>query len=159
MSPNLQPVTRQVKSRLMEMAMSSGPSGDPSPLPATCPVQIPFLPDGVPSIPVSNAHDNAKFALFQQLILSTEKSNAMKKRLNAYRQRRRIDPDVIETVSDNDADDPMPDISDFLGLPSKDVPGGTSIPHIAVPGPDHPPTVAAMQSSLRPLYLRFPSLL
>src|SRR5882724_11389347 len=146
MSPNLRPVTRQVKSRPMEMAMSSRPSGDPSPLPATCPVQIPFLPDGIPSVPVSNVHDNAKFALFQQLVLSTEKSNTMKKHLNAYRQRRRIDPDVSETVSDDDADDPIPDISDFLGLPSTDVPGGTSIPRVAVPGPDHPPTVAATQS-------------
>src|SRR5882724_1281421 len=40
----------------------------------------------------------------------------------------------------------MPDISDFLGFPLTDVPGRTSIPGVAVPGPDHPPTVAAMQS-------------
>ena len=63
----------------MEMAMSSGPSGDSSPLPTAGPLQIPFLPDGVPSFPVLNALANPKFALFQQLVLSTEKSNAMKK--------------------------------------------------------------------------------
>src|SRR5882724_836850 len=51
------------------------------------------------------------------LVLSIERTNAMKKRLNAYRQRRRIDPDDIEVVSDDELEDPMPDITNFLILP------------------------------------------
>jgi len=62
-------------------------------------------------------------------VLSIGKSNAMKKQLNAYCQWHRIDPDEIEVVSDDEPEDTMPDITDFL-----------SFPHTAESGTCHGPS-------------------
>jgi len=50
-------------------------------------------------------------------VTTIEKSNAMKRRLNSYWQRRRIDPDDIEMVSEDELEEEMPNISEFLDLP------------------------------------------
>jgi len=39
------------------------------------------------------------------------------KRLNTYWHRARIHPDELEAVSDNEPEDPIPDVSDILNLP------------------------------------------
>ena len=89
MSPNLQPATRDGKNRLMEIAISSGPSSNTIPQLTADPLNTPSitdLPIGTPSDHVPEVLSNPKFALFQQLVLSTKKSNAMKKCLNVYHQ-------------------------------------------------------------------------
>ena len=52
-----------------------------------------------------------------QHVQSVKKSNTIKRRLNTYWQRGRINPDKLEAVSDNEPDDPIPDVSDILDLP------------------------------------------
>ena len=69
----------------------------------------------------------------------------MKKHLNAYCQWHRIDPNVIETISDDDTEDTMPNILDFLGLPLLNVPAVTPNPPPAVSCLEHPATITAMQ--------------
>jgi len=41
---------------------------------------------------------------------AVKKSNAMKRRLNTYRHRGRINPDELEAVSYDEPEDPMPDV-------------------------------------------------
>ena len=76
--------------------------------------------------------DDSQMALFEQLVLSIKKSNAMKKQLNAYCQQCRIDLDDIEVVFDDEQEDPMPNIMNFLGLPQA-VGSGTGLCPSAVP--------------------------
>ena len=74
----------------------------------------------------------------------------MKRRLNAYRQKCRINPDELEEVSNDKPEDPMPDLTGFLDLPQtiavsqvppNDPPSNVDL-HPAVPnisGPAHVP--------------------
>src|SRR5882724_1404833 len=57
----------------------------------------------------------------------------MKKRLNAYHQHCRIDPDEIEVMSKDEEEDPMPDVTDFLGLPTSSATAKTHAPHVNCP--------------------------
>ena len=59
-----------------------------------------------------------KLALFQCLVVSTEHGNLLKKRINASSQLCRDDPSVTTVVSDDELEDPMPDIAEFLELPN-----------------------------------------
>ena len=86
------------------------------------------LPVHVPEVA-----DNPRVSLFEQLVLSIGKANTMKKQLNAYHQCCRIDLDDIEVVSDDEAEDPIMDNMDFLGLPC---------PSTAALGPGPPPSMA-----------------
>ena len=91
-------MTRDSKSRFMETSIPPGPSSDSSLHPMVDILPIPSdtaVPGSTPSGHVPELLSNPKFTLFQQLVLSTKKSDAMKKHLNAYCQQCRIDPDVI----------------------------------------------------------------
>ena len=120
MSPNLCPATRNGKSRLMEVRNSYGPSTNPIVHPAvdlqTVLGNTPLPEQGI-SVHTPEVVSDPRVALFKQLVLSIRKSYAMKKQLNAHHQCHRIDLDKIEVVSDDKAEDPMPDVMDFLSLP------------------------------------------
>jgi len=72
-------------------------------------------------------------ALFQQLVLAVEKGNIMKRQLNAYHQQWRVDPDELEPVSDDKLEDAMPDIMEFLSLPSHSSNDGIAAPTLPIP--------------------------
>jgi len=75
---NLCPATRHSKNRLVEMATLHGH------VPALLPAMDPLAGLGdrpTPQLP--SGGDDAWVALFEQLVLSIEKTNTMKKRLNA----------------------------------------------------------------------------
>jgi len=72
-------------------------------------------------------------ALFQQLVLAVEKGNIMKRQLNAYHQQQRVDPDELEPVSDDKLEDAMPDIMEFLSLPSHSSNDGIAAPTLPIP--------------------------
>ena len=57
-----------------------------------------------------------KIMLFQH-VQSVEKLNTMKRRLKTYWKRGRINPDKLEAVSDDEPEDPMPDVLDIINLP------------------------------------------
>jgi len=97
---------RHSKNRLVEMVPTLSPAADL--LAGLGNRPTPQLPSG---------GDDTQIALFEQLVLSIEKSNTTKKQLNAYCQQCRIDPDDIKVVSDDELEDPMPDIMNFLSLP------------------------------------------
>jgi len=73
----------------MEIDISSGPSSntrlhltaDPLPIPSDT-----SLPGSAPSVLMPEVLSDPKIMLFQQLVLSTEKYNTMKKHLNVYHQ-------------------------------------------------------------------------
>jgi len=96
---------------------ASNPTGSGS-RDATQPPSLPL------AHPLANAHllpsldHSPKLAMFQKIVLAIEKSNAMKKQLNAYQHRHRIDPGKIEVVSDDEPEDEMPNMAEFLDLPS-----------------------------------------
>ena len=97
----------------MELAETTTPGSGPL-------VQVPSLLHGAPieMTPTSKQKTpDPNLVLFQQLILTIEISNAMKRRLNTYRQRYRIDPDKLEPGSDDEPKDPMPDLAGFMDLP------------------------------------------
>ena len=56
-----------------------------------------------------------RLAVFQSFVLSVERGNLMKKRLNAWRQER-CGMDSIATVSDDEPEDPLPNIEDFADI-------------------------------------------
>ena len=84
MPSNLHPAMRHSKNRLVEMVPTLSPAADL--LAGLGNRPTPQLPSG---------GDNTWMALFEQLVLSIEKSNTKKKRLNAYCQWHRIDLDDI----------------------------------------------------------------
>jgi len=75
-------------------------------------------------------------SLTQNLLFSNVwfcKSNTMKKHLNTYCQHCRIDPDEMKAISDDEPEDPMPDVKDFLGLPWSSGPALTHGPSSGIP--------------------------
>jgi len=109
---SLCPAMHHGKSCLME---ASNPIGSSS-KDATQPLLFPwFCPDRCTSS--SFSCQPPKLAMFQQLIWAIERSNAMKKQLNAYWHRHRIDPGKIEVVLDKEPEDEMPNMAEFLDLP------------------------------------------
>jgi len=103
---------RHSKNRLMELP--NLPGSKPTLMLTVTP--MPVL-DKRPPAWVPAVNDDLRMALFEQLVLSIKKTNAMKEQLNAYHQWCRIDPDEIEVVSDDEPEEAMPDITDFLSLP------------------------------------------
>jgi len=66
----------------------------------------------------------------------------MKRRLNSYWQRRRIDPDNIKMVSEDGLEEEMLNISEFLDLPPLPVPlplGRNTLNSMMPSGPRPPP--------------------
>src|SRR5882724_7000409 len=112
MPPNLHPAMRHGKNRLVEMA----PLHRHVPSLLLAADLLAGLGDR-PTSQLPSGGDDTWVALFEKLVLLIENSNAMKKRLNAYHQHCRINPDDIEVVSDGEQEDPMPDITNFLSLP------------------------------------------
>jgi len=56
----------------------------------------------------------------------------MKRRLNTYLQRSRINPDELEAVSDDEPEDPMPDVLDIINLPQNTNSEPTPQPSIGI---------------------------
>jgi len=73
----------------MEIGISSGPSSNTSLRLTVDTLSVPSetpVPGSIPSLHAPEVLSNPKFALFQPLVLSIEKSNVMKKHLNPYCQ-------------------------------------------------------------------------
>ena len=115
---NISPAMRHGKSRLIEMATTYVQESISTPDLVPGLLANITLPLGdTPVIQMEDTGKHPKLVLFQQLVLSIEKSNVMRMWINAYRQHCRIYPDKIEAVSDHEEEDLMPDITHFLGLP------------------------------------------
>src|SRR5882724_3206216 len=97
MSPSLCPTTHNGKSHLMDLGgtRTLGPN-----IASVPPIPLSLLQSDTQQ-PPPPTHD-PKLALFKHLVMMIEKSNAMKRRLNSYQQRRRINPDDIEMVSEDE---------------------------------------------------------
>ena len=129
MSLSLRPATCNDKSQLMELGStrtlgSNNMSVTPIPLSL---LQSDMLQSPAPA-------QDPKLALFKHLVMTIEKSNAMKRRLNSYWKRRRINPDNIEMVLEDKLEDQMPNISEFLDLPPPPGPTASGLQH---PAPVH----------------------
>jgi len=95
---------------------------------ATQPPSLPLVPPLTDAQLLPSPAQPPKLAIFQQLVLAVERSNAMKKQLNAYWHR--IDPGEIEVVSYDEPEDKMPNMAEFLDLPPS-----SSVLHSGLPLP------------------------
>ena len=80
--------------------------------PAPGPSGSRILPLDMEPTPLGSDAPDPHLATFQKFILSVKQGNLMKKHLNAWRQERpQLDSAAI--VSDDEAEDPLPNIEDF----------------------------------------------
>ena len=101
------------KSCLMDVSNPTGSGSKDATQPPSLPLVWPLTDAHLLPSPVQPP----KLPIFQQLILAIERSNAMKKQLNAYQHRHRIDPGENDVVSDAEPEDEMPNMAKFLDLP------------------------------------------
>src|SRR5882724_181653 len=82
MSPSHRPTTRNGKSRLMDPGSTRAPGSRDASQPPTIPMVL-LQSDALHNPPPAQ---DPKLALFKQLVMIIERSNAMKKQLNSYQQ-------------------------------------------------------------------------
>ena len=129
MSLSLCPMTHKGKSQLMELGSTRTLGSNNRSLP-TLPLSL--LQSDMLQSPAPT--QDPKLALFKHLVMTIKKSNTMKRCLNSYQQRRRINPDEIEVVSEDELEDEMANISKFLDLPPPPGPNASGLQH---PAPTH----------------------
>ena len=98
---------------------------------------------GPPNHP-PNTNDK-RIGIFQKLVLVTEKGNTAKKWVNAWRQQCRLDSMAPGDVSDDEPEDLMPELADFVDL-GVDSYGSNLEPSTSGPRP------VAPESTLDPLH-------
>ena len=81
--------------------------------------QHPPATDVPHSVPQQLSGTGSQLGFFQRLVIAVEHRNLTKRRVNVWKQDKRCE-DPNATVSEEEVDDPMPDVVDFADIANAD---------------------------------------